>query len=98
MPQPLSSMPQDYLKLLPRINRAVDISAQRHIEIFCAFVENLNVKNLGVVSNLLTGNLGSGLNPYQMLPFPLGRRWRTPLCRSGESKEIMGTFSLSSIP
>jgi len=29
-----------------------------------------------------------GLNIYHMLPLLLGKRWRTPLRRSGEKREI----------
>jgi len=57
LPQPLSSMPQDYLKCLSRFNREGDTLAQRHIEAFCAFAENLNVEHLDVVLRLFVQSL-----------------------------------------
>jgi len=42
-------IPQDYLKLLPRFIGKDDVTTQKHIEIFCAFVEKLNVEHLDVV-------------------------------------------------
>ena len=49
LPQPLSAMPYDYLKIFPRSNGEDENTAQRHIETFCAFAENLNVEQLDVV-------------------------------------------------
>lgn len=51
-PQPLSFMPQKYTKLLPSLNEVDENTAQRHIETFCSFVENLNVEQLYVVLRL----------------------------------------------
>ena len=50
-------MPQDYLKLLPRFTEEDNTSAQRHIENFCAFAENVNVEHLDVVLRLFFQSL-----------------------------------------
>lgn len=57
LPQTLSVMPQDYLKFFPRFNGEDENTAQRHIETFCAFVENLNVEQLDVVLRLFVQSL-----------------------------------------
>ena len=49
LPKPLNDMPQDYLEWLPPFTREENTSVQRHIENFCAFVENANVEHLDVV-------------------------------------------------
>jgi len=68
MPQPLNSMPWDYLKLLPRYNEEFVITTQRHIELFCAFVENINVEHQDVVSILfiqyLEGEVGKSFKSF----------------------------------
>ena len=48
LPPVLNDMPQDYLKILPRFNGENDIDAQKHLETFCSFAENLNVEHLDV--------------------------------------------------
>jgi len=45
-------MPQDYLNLLPRFNGEDENYAQKHIQAFCSFAENLNVEQLDVVLKL----------------------------------------------
>ena len=50
-------MPQDYLKLFPRFTGEADISTQRNIEIFYAFVENLNIEHVDVVMRLFVQSL-----------------------------------------
>ena len=49
LPQVLNYMPQDYLKILPRFNGENEIDAQKHLETFCSFAENLNLEHLDVV-------------------------------------------------
>ena len=51
-PQVFHDMPQDYLKLLPWFTGEESTSAQKHIEDFCAFSENVNVEHLDVVLRL----------------------------------------------
>lgn len=69
IPQPLISMPQDYLNILPRFNGEDDISAQRHIEILCAFAENMNVEHLDVVLRLFVQYLdGEEMKWFKSIP------------------------------
>ena len=61
-------MPQDYLKLLPWFTGEDSTSAQRHIENFCVFAENLNVENLDVVLRLFFQSLdGESQNWFKYL-------------------------------
>ena len=53
----MSAMPQDFLKHLPRFNGEDENTAQRHIETFYAFAENLNVEQLDVVLRLFIQSL-----------------------------------------
>lgn len=69
LPQPLSAMPQDYLKVLPRFNGEDENTAQRHIETFYAFAKNLNVEQLDVVLRLFVQSLdGEAINWFKALP------------------------------
>jgi len=52
LPQPLSSMPHDYLNILNRFNGEDEKTAQRHIETSCVVAENLNLEQLDVVLKL----------------------------------------------
>jgi len=69
LPQPLSVIPQDYLKFLPRFNGEDDNTSQRRIETFCAFVKNLNVEQLDVVMRLFVQSLnGEARKWFKSLP------------------------------
>ena len=57
LPQPLNDMPQEYLERLPRFTGEDSNSAQKHIEDFCAFAENVNVEHLYVVLRLFIQSL-----------------------------------------
>ena len=57
LPQVLYDMLQDYLKLLPWFSGEDSTSAQRHIENFCTFAENVNVEHLDVVLRLFVQSL-----------------------------------------
>ena len=52
LPQILNDMPQHYLKILPRFTGENEVDAQKHLETFCSFAENLNVEHLDVVLRL----------------------------------------------
>lgn len=69
LPQPLSVMPHGYLKLLPRFNGEDENFSQKHIQAFCAFVENLNVEQLDVVLRLFVQSLdGEARKWFKALP------------------------------
>ena len=57
LPQVLNDMPQDYLKILPTFDGENEIDAQKHIETFYSFAENLNVEHLDVVLRLFVQSL-----------------------------------------
>lgn len=68
-PQLLSSMPHDYLKLFPIFNGEDEISTQRHINIFYAFADNLNVEHLDVALRLVVKSLnGEAKKWFKTLP------------------------------
>lgn len=50
-------MAQDYLNLLPRFTGEDGILAQRNVQSFCAFAENLNFEHLDVLLRLLVQSL-----------------------------------------
>ena len=50
-------MPQGYLERLPWFAGEDSTSAQRHIENFCAFTENVNVEQLDLVLRLFVQSL-----------------------------------------
>jgi len=65
----MNGMPEDYLKLLPRFTGEDDILAQKHMEVFCSFVENLNIEHLDVVMILFVQSLdGEARNWFNTLP------------------------------
>ncbi len=69
LPQPLSAMPRDYPKHLPRFNREDDNTAQIHIETFSSFSENINVEHLDVVMGLFVQSLdGEARKCFKSLP------------------------------
>ena len=69
LPQPLSEMPQDYLKSLPRFNGEGDNMAQSHIETFNAFTKNINMEQLDVVMRLFVQSLdGEARKLFKSLP------------------------------
>ena len=57
LPQILSDMPQDYMKLLPRITGEDSSAAQKHLEDLCAFAKNFNVDHLDLVLRLFVQSL-----------------------------------------
>ena len=65
----LNGMPQYYLKILTRFTVEDDISSQKHIEVLCAFVGNLNVENLDIVMRLFVQSLDGELRKwFNILP------------------------------
>lgn len=69
LPYPLSVIPQDYLKNMPRFNGEDDNMAQRHIETFSAFAKNLNMEQLDVVIRIFVQSLdGEARNYFKALP------------------------------
>lgn len=72
----MNGIPQDYLKLLPRFTGKYDIIAQKHIQVFYAFVENLNLENFDVVLRLLVQSLdGETRKWFNTLPNNLINTW-----------------------
>jgi len=62
-------MPQDYRNLLPRFIGEDDVTTQKHIEVLCAFIENLNVENLDVVLILFVQSIdGEARKLFKTLP------------------------------
>lgn len=69
LPQPLSAMPQDYLKHIPRFNGEDDNTTQSHIETFSAFAKNINVEHLDVAMKLFVQSLdGEARKWFKSLP------------------------------
>lgn len=62
-------MPQYYLDILPRFIGEGDISVQKYIKVFCAFVENLNLEHLDVVLRFFLQSLdGEARKCFKTLP------------------------------
>ena len=69
IPQPMKAKPQWYLKLLPSVIGEDEITAEKHLPVFCNFVENLNVEHLDVVMRHFVQSLnGEAINWFKGFP------------------------------
>ena len=76
LPQPMNSMPQEYLKLLPCFIGEDEVTVEKHFPLFCAFVENLNVEHLDVVMRLFVQSLnGEARKWFKGLPNASINNW-----------------------
>ena len=94
-------MPQDYLKIMPRFNGENEIDAQKHLDTFCSFVENLNVEHLDVVLRLFVQSLdGEARKWFKTLGNRSVTTWddmEKLFSGNGEKIKIMDSVLLNSI-
>ena len=64
LPQPMNAMSQEYFKLLSRFTREDEITAKKHLPVFCNFAENLNVEHLDVVMRFFVQSLDREARNY----------------------------------
>jgi len=57
LPQQLNPMPREYLKKFPQFSEEDEQRTEKHIAVFCNFVENINVEHLDVFLRLFVQSL-----------------------------------------
>ena len=69
VPQRMNTMPQGYLKLLPRFTGEDEITAEQYLPLFCTFAKFFNVEHLDVVMRLFVQSLsGESRKWFKGLP------------------------------